>query len=186
MLEALRDTFQADPPCGSLPFYCLQTKPQQEFRARDNLLNQELDTYLPLNASGRPLFTSYLFARVPLEQYVAVRSSYGVARIITLSGLPYEVPEDTIELVRTLASEPVKYSETEIQVGSHVRIKLGTYYGQTGKVEKLTPLRMIVLLDSLATFRCEVPPSWAEKAPKSLTPQPLPLAYRDSDYTALY
>ena len=184
MLEALRDTFQVVPPCGSLPFYCLQTKPQQEFRARDNLLNQELDTYLPLNISGRPLFTSYLFARVPLERYVAVRSSYGVARIITLGGLPYEVPQDSIELVKTLASEPCEREEVEIQVGSHVRITLGTYYGYTGKIEKLTPSRMIVLLDSLATFRCEVPRNAVEAATKPLIAQPL--IFRDSDYTALY
>lgn len=162
MLEAYYDTFQADPPCGSLPFYCLQTKPQQEFRARENLLNQKLETYLPLNAKGRPLFTSYLFARVPLDRYVAVRSSYGVARIITLGGLPYEVPEDSMEIVKGLCSEPQKPVEATLQVGSHVRITLGTYYGQTGKVEKLSPSRLIILLDSLATFRCEVPPNWAQ------------------------
>jgi transcription antitermination factor NusG len=76
--------------CGSLPWLCIHTHPNQEGRAEKELRNQQFPVFLPLyerrlpNRHKRiePLFRSYLFAQ-PFEGiWAPMRGTRGVADVL--------------------------------------------------------------------------------------------------------
>ena len=75
-------------------WYVVQTKPANEDRVKGNLLNQEIEPFLPLLGTSqysngkvidriKPLFPNYLFARMDLGlHYYKVKYTRGVSKIL--------------------------------------------------------------------------------------------------------
>jgi transcriptional antiterminator RfaH len=96
-------------------WYAIHTKPRQEEIAAENLRNQEFEIYLPRIKQARryrhrwrdtiePLFPRYLFIRLALgsENIAPIRSTRGVSKLVSFSGLPATVPDPLIDaLVQT-------------------------------------------------------------------------------------
>ena len=91
-------------------WYAIHTKPRQETLAAENLRRQEFEIYLPrIKQAHRyrhqcrdtiePLFPRYLFIRLDLckDTISPIRSTRGVAKLVSFSGLPATVPDPFIE-----------------------------------------------------------------------------------------
>ena len=91
-------------------WYAIHTKPRQETLAAENLHRQEFEIYLPrIKQTHRyrhqwrdriePLFPRYLFIRLDLgkDNIAPIRSTRGVAKLVSFSGLPTTVPDPFID-----------------------------------------------------------------------------------------
>ncbi|MDB6050300.1 MAG: rfaH [Pseudomonas sp.] len=119
-------------------WYLIQTKPRQESRAEEHLQRQQFECYRPLKAaapkkrnsraaSEEELFPGYLFIRMDQvhDNWYPIRSTRGVARIVTFGAHPVPVHDDLIQQIRQrlLLPEP----KAVFQEGEAVRIKSGSF-----------------------------------------------------------
>jgi transcriptional antiterminator RfaH len=100
-----------------MQWFVIQTKPGNEQRANTNLLNQEIETFLPLYRAhqyrnGRlmqrikPLFPSYLFAKLDLlPHYDRVKWTRGVRKILGNREGPLPISENVIKTIRERMGE---------------------------------------------------------------------------------
>jgi transcriptional antiterminator RfaH len=123
-------------PLKSNPrWYLIQTKPRQETRAEENLRRQGFDCYRPHkqreSANGKteePLFPGYLFIRLDrdLDNWYPIRSTRGVARVVSFGGEPTPVRDELIEQLRQrLASSCV--NKPRFQPGERVLLHGGSF-----------------------------------------------------------
>jgi|SRR5471030_1766256 len=119
-------------------WYLIQTKPRQEARAEEHLLRQSFECYRPLKA-GEPkkrsprtlteeeLFPGYLFIRMDQvhDNWYPIRSTRGVARIVTFGGNPVPVQDALIEQIRQRLLAPPP--QVMFKQGEHVKIKAGSF-----------------------------------------------------------
>ncbi|AHF66947.1 MULTISPECIES: transcription/translation regulatory transformer protein RfaH [Pseudomonas] len=96
---------------SSARWYLIQTKPRQEGRAQEHLQRQHFECYRPLTVSDNKkriakteeeLFPGYLFIRMHQvhDNWYPIRSTRGVARIVTFGGHPVPVQDHLIEQIR--------------------------------------------------------------------------------------
>ncbi len=118
-------------------WYLIQTKPRQEARAEEHLQRQCFECYRPLKTAEKKrgsravaeeeLFPGYLFIRMDQthDNWYPIRSTRGVARIVTFGGLPVPVQDVLIDQIRErLLAPPPKL---EFQQGEAVRITAGGF-----------------------------------------------------------
>lgn len=119
-------------------WYLIQTKPRQEARAEEHLQRQQFECYRPLKAgapkkrnpravSEEELFPGYLFIRMDQvhDNWYPIRSTRGVARIVTFGAHPVPVQDELIEQIRQRLLSPAP--RPEFQQGEHVLIKSGSF-----------------------------------------------------------
>ncbi|QHF02904.1 transcription/translation regulatory transformer protein RfaH [Pseudomonas asturiensis] len=118
-------------------WYLIQTKPRQEARAEEHLLRQHFECYRPLNSGEKrrntktqtdeELFPGYLFIRMDQvhDNWYPIRSTRGVARIVTFGGHPIPVQDELIEQIRQRLSVPAP--RLVFTQGEQVRIKSGGF-----------------------------------------------------------
>lgn len=112
-------------------WFLIQTKPRQEARAEEHLLRQRFECYRPQQAGSDmrkgvepALFPGYLFIRMAAhDNWYPIRSTRGVARVVSFGAAPCPVPDALIEQIRTRLvnrCEPVTFTQ-----GDAVRVKTG-------------------------------------------------------------
>ncbi len=130
-------------------WYVVQTKPGNEERVNGNLLNQEIETYLPLlgahqYVSGKmverikPLFPNYLFAMLELTLHCyKVKWTRGVSKILGSGEGPIPISERVISAIkeRSGADNLVKL-EDEFKEGDLVQVTSGPFKDLTGIFQK--------------------------------------------------
>jgi transcriptional antiterminator RfaH len=102
-------------------WYAVQTRPQQEQKADENLLNQDFSTLFPREEVyisrnrivTKPYFSRYLFAQFPLAALRSVRSTRGVYRVVEfVPGHPVVVEDEIIaEMASHLDGRGIVMSE---------------------------------------------------------------------------
>lgn len=101
---------------SDLKWYLIQSKPGQAQRAAQELTNQGYEVFLPtlttekLKAGKRveqiePLFPGYVFIELSElnSNWRPIRSTRGVARLVSFGNAPAVVPDDVVELLREKA-----------------------------------------------------------------------------------
>jgi transcriptional antiterminator RfaH len=113
-------------------WYLIQTKPRQEARAAEHLQRQLFECYRPLKAAEKKrgsraaaeeeLFPGYLFIRMDQthDNWYPIRSTRGVARIVTFGGMPVPVQDALIDQIRQRLLSPA--TKEPFQEGETVRI----------------------------------------------------------------
>lgn len=113
-------------------WYLIQTKPRQEARAQEHLQRQLFECYRPVKAiekkrgsrgaADEELFPGYLFIRMDQtsDNWYPIRSTRGVARIVTFGGLPVPVQDELIEQIRERLLAPAP--KVTFEQGEAVRI----------------------------------------------------------------
>ena len=113
-------------------WYLIQTKPRQEARAQEHLQRQAFECYRPVKhgekkrgargPSEEELFPGYLFIRMDQasDNWYPIRSTRGVARIVTFGGMPIPVKDQLIEQIRQRLVAPPP--QDTFQEGDAVRI----------------------------------------------------------------
>jgi len=126
-------------------WYTIYTKSRQEMTAVENLRRQAFEVYLPNIKQSRhyrgqwrekiePLFPRYLFIRLNLgeENIAPIRSTHGVAKLVSFSGQPATVPDPFIDAL-TQVSDPdtgLIHPEKDLfEAGATVTIMDGPLHG---------------------------------------------------------
>ena len=130
-------------------WYVIQTKPGNEDRVKGNLLNQEIEAFLPLLGtyqyrSGKmiqrikPLFPNYLFARFDLGvHYSKVKYTRGVSRVLGNKEGPTPIAETVVETIKgRIGEDHLVKLENELQDGDLVRVTSGPLKDLMGVFQK--------------------------------------------------
>ncbi len=130
-------------------WFVIRTKAGDEHRAEGNLLNQEIETFLPLfknfyHRNGkmiqtvRPLFPNYLFARFSLDlHYPKVRWTRGVSRVLGNREGPVAISELIVQTIRDrVGKDNLIELQDEIKEGDPVRVTSGPLKDLIGVFQK--------------------------------------------------
>lgn len=143
-------------------WFALRTRYQHENRVATALECKEIKSFLPtyklvrrwndrMKVLSAPLFPGYVFAASIGSRMIDVLNTPGVAAIVSVAGIPAEIPAGEIEAIRrTLESrskvEPHEYLES----GDEVRITYGPLAGLEGiLVRKRNELRLLISIKLL-------------------------------------
>ena len=129
----------------SLLWYVIQTKPGNEHRVETNLVNQEIETFLPLVETFqcqrgkivqaiKPFFPNYLFCRLDLGlHYYKVKWTRGVSKILSAGNEPLPISERVIQSIRErIVKDNVVKLEDKLKEGDLVQITSGPFKDLTG------------------------------------------------------
>jgi len=133
----------------NMKWYVIQSKPGGEHRVKTHLINQEIETFLPLLEThqyynGRliqkvkPLFQNYLFARFDLKlHYYKVKWTRGVNKILGTEDGPVSISEEVIQTIRgRVGRDNLVKLEEELKEGDVVQITLGPFKELMGIFQK--------------------------------------------------
>ena len=143
-------------------WFAVYTKPRWEKKVSDLMCRQGIENYCPLNKVQRqwsdrkkvvlePLFKSYVFVHIPLEDYMEVRSTEGVLNFVYWLGKPAVIPDEEIDLIRRFLNSfnNVEVFKTEIKINDIVRITHGPLMFQEGSIKEIKRKSVKVELPSL-------------------------------------
>ena len=112
-------------------WFVVRTKPQQEFRAEENLTNQGFEIYLPrfsfAGCADQPLFNGYLFLSNELSAapFMKIRSTRGVLGIVRFGDNMAVAPHALIQEIRL---RELNYKEVRrFNPNDIVRVKSGPF-----------------------------------------------------------
>ena len=128
-------------------WYVISTKTRREQFAQDQLNRRAVETFLPrIMEPGRgtvtpvvaPLFPSYLFVRIDLEQqYFHVVWTPGVRKFVGFGALPCPLEESVVDfLCARVGHEGILRPLPSFKEGDVVRIKRGPFAGLVGIIER--------------------------------------------------
>jgi transcriptional antiterminator RfaH len=133
----------------NLLWYVIQTKPADEHRVEANLLNQEIETFLPLLETYQwkcgkivesiiPFFPNYLFARLDVGlHYYKVKWTRGVSKILGAGNEPVSISGKVIQYIRErIIKGNVVRLEDELKEGDFIQITSGPFKDLTGIFQK--------------------------------------------------
>jgi len=125
---------------SSYNWYLIQAKPGQAAKAQIELENQDFDTYLPmidverafrgkLRSRSEPLFPGYLFIYLSEMEsnWRPIRSTRGVAKIVSFGSKPAIVPADAVSAIRHQLKD--KQTESQLKPDIPVSITDGPFKG---------------------------------------------------------
>lgn len=167
----------ADRP-GHPGWYVVYTKPRQEQTARQNLVRQHFEVWLPLMGKWvrkgaervcvtEPMFPRYLFLRTTQrEQSLAsVRSTIGAVGLVRFGERSPTLDDETIATLRQLADETCEPPGVP-QPGSRVRVMAGPLAGLEALVGASAARRVELFLTLLGReMRVSLNPSLVEALP---------------------
>lgn len=128
-------------------WHLLMTKPREDERAEQHLLNQGYELFRPMLRQYRirqgkqvavtePLFPRYLFIRLDdvLSNWASIRSTRGVASLVRFAELPAVVPDSLVDMLKSQCQDGNIIDTTEIEPfvykqGEEVEITEGSFRG---------------------------------------------------------
>ena len=133
----------------SIFWYVVQTKPANENRVEANLVNQEIEVFLPLHEihqftqgkmvrQVKPLFSSYLFAKLDLQlHFQKAKYTRGVSKILGNRSGPLPISEKVIEAIRgRMGEDHVVKMDEDFKEGDLVQVTSGPFKELTGIFQK--------------------------------------------------
>ena len=138
------------------------TKPRHEKTADNELMKKGIECYLPLVKRRRfwkdrkkwvwmPLFRSYLFAHIPLNETLYLLQTYGVHHIVKIGGKYAVVPDGQVEAVRKmLEGGYVPDAHDYFDIGDEVEIGGGPLVDMRGILSrKAGETRFVIRVDGI-------------------------------------
>ena len=94
-------------------WYAIYTKPRAEKIVNQRLLEEGVETFLPLQKTYRiwsdrkklveiPLLPSYLFVRTKVKNFHYVYRIQGIVKFVSFEGKPVSIPQNQIDNIRLL------------------------------------------------------------------------------------
>jgi transcriptional antiterminator RfaH len=144
-------------------WYAIYTRPRAEKQVYQRLVDEGIESYLPLQKTYRiwsdrkklvmkPLISSYLFVKTKRKLFPKVFQTHGVVKFITFEGQPASIPQKQIDNLRLLINSDaeVEISKEKFAPGDNVEVINGSLTGLTGELIKIgKQKRVIVRLDRL-------------------------------------
>lgn len=163
-----------------IAWFAVQTKPNAAHIAARNLTRQGFGVLLPLErhtltrgkslvTSTRPYFSGYLFVSFDPDAapWRAIRSTYGVSRLVSFGAGPMEVDPELIDAIIDACDEDgVVRPRLDARKGDALRIADGPLAGLIGTLDAMAPQeRAWLLLDVMGkSTRVCVPTSDLRRA----------------------
>ena len=156
-------------------WYVVHSNPQSEDKAKQNLLTQGFEVFLPRYHKMRrharktdvviaPLFPRYLFVAfdIEMDHWSPINSTKGVSYILRQEGCPIKVPEGIVEALQKTASPETIVPLSSLILfkrGDLLEVQEGAFAGYVGVFEKMRDgERVQLLLDLLGRkIKLEVP-----------------------------
>ena len=133
----------------NMKWYVIRTKPGDEHRVETHLINQGIETFLPLLETYqyyngktiqriKALFPNYLFARLDLNvHYYKVKWTRGVNKILGSGNGPVSISEKVVQTIKERAgSDNLVKLEEEWKEGDVVQITSGPFKELMGIFQK--------------------------------------------------
>ena len=143
-------------------WFAIYTKPRWEKKVKTSLEQRGFESYCPLNRIKKkwsdrikvihePLFKSYVFVRISLEQQGEIRFIDGVVNYVYWQGKPARIKDGEIDLIRKFLSDypTVEAIPIDIRIMDEVMINRGLLVGETGKVITIMHNYAQVLIETL-------------------------------------
>ncbi len=144
-------------------WYAIYTNPRAEKQVFLRLLEEGIETFLPLQKTYRiwsdrkklvekPLIPSYLFVRVLTKNFHHVYKHQGVVKFISFEGKPVSIPNNQIDNLRLLVNSDAKIevSSENFAKGDNVEVISGSLVGLTGELIKIgNQNRVVIRIDRL-------------------------------------
>ena len=140
----------------------VRSKPRSEKVAYKEMINKNIEAYLPMLKERRkwsdrkkwvefPLFSSYLFARIDIKNSIFVLQTQGVNTIIKFGEKIAVVQDDVIKAMRLAIEGGYQLEPTEYFVeGNLVEVIAGPMKGVSGIVARLKgQSRLIIKIDAI-------------------------------------
>jgi transcriptional antiterminator RfaH len=148
-------------------WYALYVKSRNEKKVYERLIEQEIESYLPLLKTLRqwsdrkkmveaPLFSSYVFVKTSPVHYSKILAVDGVVHFVKFEGKPAPIPDNQIDYLKLLlySGEKFEISPDEFETGEDVEVIAGPLKGFRGtfvnyKGKKYAQLRIDAINRSL-------------------------------------
>jgi transcription antitermination factor NusG len=143
---------------GTQLWYPVYTQSRGEKKAYLELLNKDIEAYLPLHRQLKqwsdrkkwveePLIKSYLFVRIHQSQQAEVLMTKGIARFIYFSGKIASMPDRQIEELKLLLASAyeLEITEEELKPGEKIIIKAGPLKGMRGEIIEYQSQKKLLL-----------------------------------------
>jgi transcription antitermination factor NusG len=138
------------------------TRPRWEKKVNQLLAEKGLESYCPLNKVRRkwsdrvkiveePLFKSYVFVKVSVNDRSAVRMTPGAINFVYWQGKPAVIREKEIIAIKRFLNEyeNVEVQTADLKLNGRVRVTTGTLMDQEGKLLEFRHKIAKVAIDSL-------------------------------------
>lgn len=139
-------------------WFACYTKPRAEKVAAQELLQQDIEHYLPLQRTRRkwsdrmkwvdvPLFRSYIFVRISNEQYNKVLAINSIARFITFESKAVPIPDYQVESIKLLLNQGAELEITceNLLPGETIVVQAGPLLGLQGELVEFRGKRKVLI-----------------------------------------
>lgn len=143
-------------------WYVVYTKPKWEKKVAEELLQQGVECYCPLQTQIRqwsdrrkkvqvPLFNSYLFVRLEEADRNLVFHVSGVVRYLFWLGKPAIVRDEEINTIKKWLEAGDSYELTvdTLQAGDKLTLESGPFQSQEAIVKEVSKTHYVLLLESM-------------------------------------
>jgi transcription antitermination factor NusG len=140
-------------------WYVAYTLPRHEKVVADRLVEQSIESYLPLYPAMRcwnnrrveidlPLFPGYVFVKMLLSDRIRILARPGIVRLVSFNGHPAVLPDEEIEILKASLTLWKATPYPFLTAGKQVLIKSGPFAGLRGRIlRRKGKLRLIVTLE---------------------------------------
>ena len=144
-------------------WYLIQTKPQQESIATENLSNQGFEVFFPkaiIKNKTVSLFPRYLFISLDdkNQNWTPIRSTKGVSNFVRF-GLSFaKVPDQIISMIRIQQQQTIEkmIDICSHQKGDYLEIQTGAFKGQQAIFQNYSAQDRVVVLLKLIGQQQEI------------------------------
>jgi transcriptional antiterminator RfaH len=144
-------------------WYAVYTKPRAEKQVNQRLLEEGVETFLPLQKTYRiwsdrkklvekPLLPSYLFVKTKVKNFHHVYRIQGIVKFVSFEGKPVSIPKKQIDNLRLLVDSDaqIEVSSENFSKGDNVEVISGSLIGLTGELIKIgNKNRVVIRIDRL-------------------------------------
>jgi len=144
-------------------WYALYTRPRAEKLVFQRLVEEGIETFLPLQKTYRmwsdrkklvekPLLSSYVFVKTNKKNFPRVYKTNGVVKFVSFEGQPVSIPQNQIDNLRLLINSDaeIEVSSEKFTPGDNVEVINGSLIGLTGELIKIgSKNRVVVRIDRL-------------------------------------
>lgn len=163
----------------AMNWYAVYTKPRWEKKVSDLLLKKKIENYCPLNRVHRqwsdrkkivlePLFTSYVFVRIPEAEQLGVRQTDGILNFVYWLGKPAVIRDEEIDAIKRFLKDHdnVQVEKVFLNENDRVRVLSGPLMLREGNVLEVKNKTVKVMLPTLGyTLVAELDKGNIEKLP---------------------
>ncbi|MRG43867.1 UpxY family transcription antiterminator [Chitinophaga sp. SYP-B3965] len=143
-------------------WYALYTRSRAEKKVAEILTRKQIESYCPLNQVEKrwsdrrkivaePLFSSYVFVRIPERMKQVVREVEGVVNFVYWLGKPAVIQDAEIDLIQRFLREHknVTLEKVPIRQNDLVEITAGPFIHHRGRIIEVSRNKVKAVLSSL-------------------------------------